>query len=96
MVVMAAVVGFGDLGGSRGRVVVVVVVMVMVCSGYSYGDYSDIYVSNDSRNNKYFNTLKCDYDSINNNNKCAILFPADGFKFLGKFCLEVTLKCSSA
>jgi hypothetical protein len=71
MVVMATVVGFGDLGGSRGRVVVVVM-MVMICSGYSYGDYSDICVSNDSIN-KYFNTLKCDNNN-NNNNKCAFPF----------------------
>jgi hypothetical protein len=41
-------------------------VVVVVCAEYSYGDYSDIYVSND-RSNNYFNTLNDDDNNSNDN-----------------------------
>lgn len=47
--------------------VIVVVVVVVICAEYIYGDYSDIYVSNDSRKNNYFNIL-------NDDDNCAFTY----------------------
>ena len=49
---------------------------VVDCSEYNYGDCSDIYVSNDSRKNSYFNIFNDDENNNNNNNNnnCAFAY----------------------
>jgi len=70
---------------------VLVIVVVVVCVEYSYGDYSDIYVSNDSRKNNHFSILNDDDDN------CDFTYICLSFQisWFSKFCLEAARKRNS-